>query len=221
MTLIVLDGVMEEKRQEAEAEINQFLGNVFEGTTNPVESFLITERFGEKISELTNSLFNPRHEYGQAAAKTIPSIKDNKLVFTIVLDGKIFGRWLEEEKIFRSCILSHELTHVDYEYFVWEKIGTEEFFKKPIGCRDAIRHNASSVWEEYDASRFPIEFLADFAKQHGGQVNDTMTAGNTQQLYDKIKGIRAFIKQNVHNYMFYRSSLNSMLYEVSSESFQH
>lgn len=215
MTQIVLDGVIENQRQEAEAEINRILGNFFAETTNPIDAVIITENFGEKISELTNSHFDARHEYGQAAAKTIPSIKDDKLVFTIILDGKIFGRCLKEEMIFRSSILLHELTHVDYEYFVWEKIGTDEFFKKPSGCRDAILHNASAVWEEYDASRVTMEFLANLAKQFKGEVNDTMTSGNSQQLYDTIKGIRNFVKQHIHDYMLYKISLGNLQYLVS------
>lgn len=215
LTQVMLDGVVENRRQEAEAEINDLLETFFPETEKPIETFIVTEQFGEKVGQLTNSQFDPRHEYGQAAAKTIHSIKDGKLVFNIVLDAKVFGRWLDEEKIFRNCILIHEFTHVDYEYFAWEKIGAK-FFEKPSGYKGAILQNASIIWEEYDASRVTMEFLAKVAEQCKGQVNDNLTLGNTKQLYDTINGIREFISQNIHGYMLYQIALDKMQYQVSS-----
>lgn len=49
MTQIVLDGVIENQRQEAEAEIKRVLGN-FSAETNPVDAVIITENFDAALN---------------------------------------------------------------------------------------------------------------------------------------------------------------------------
>jgi hypothetical protein len=60
-------------------------------------------------------------------------IKDEKLAFTIILDGVILGRWLEEEYLARLATLLHELIHVKDYTLRRKSVGTDEFFKEPKG----------------------------------------------------------------------------------------
>jgi len=216
MTEIILDGVADDRKVEAEAEIREKLSNFFEEADNPVKSVIITSNFGQKICEITGDLnYNPTHEYGKAAAKTIPLRENDKLVFALVLDAGIFGSWLPEQKIFRAAIFGHELNHAQYEYFVWKKIGGV-FFKEPKGFKGSILHNASIVWQEYDSCRVVITILQDVAAQYNGKVQDTMTVGNAQQLYEAISGMRDFAKQSINDYINRKIMLDKLGNMVSS-----
>ena len=219
MTEIILDGIAADRKTEAEAEIKKNLSNFFSEADNPVKSVIATNSFREKVCEITGKAhYDPMHEYGRAAGKTIPLRENGKLVFVLVFDAAIFGRWLPEEKIFRTVIFAHELNHAHYEYFVWKRIGTDAFFKEPEGFRGSIVHSASIIWQEYDSCRLVMTVLAETASQFKGTVQDTMTVGNTQQLYDTIKGMRSFAKQSIEDYGKGKMPLEKLGQAISSRA---
>jgi hypothetical protein len=212
MTVFQLDGVVDDRKAEAEQELAETIGFFFPNE-NPIQSIIVTCAFGEKISEITCTSFNPQHDYGRCAAKTIPTVKEGKLTFVIILDAALFGKWRDEEKIWRKCILMHELNHVDYQDFVFSKIG-DTFFKQPKGYTEAVLSTADSVWQEYDSSRFVMWYLHELADKLKGEVNDPFSAGNAEQLFDTVNGMAAFSIQCIEDYRKGILSLDKLQYSI-------
>jgi len=219
MTQIILDGVDEDKRRKAEAEISHLLDDFFSGKENPVDSIRVTKEFQKAIQDLLNeeeTKYDPHHEYGTAYAKTIPFIKQKRLRFAIILDGNLIGRWTNEEYVSRIATLTHELVHVTDDKRRWSKIGTEEFFSKPKGKKEWLFHNAWITWQEYKANRVVAEVIEETAKQLKGEVNYGFALGHAKTLSDLLEDVHGYIRQKIRDFRYWRLTPTEICYQVTS-----
>ena len=218
MTEIRLDGVSNNQKAIAEEEIKSLLDNFFSENENPVALIWIAKSFREAICSFHgNSSYTPSHEYGTAAAKTMSMLNDGKLVFTLVFDGNVFGKWEKEKRIFRTSLLSHEFVHVADGYRQWLEEGTDKFFAKPVRYQESLLHNAWILWEEFDACRLVMEVLGKVAKEFGGKVHDDLSVGNAETLYTMLKDIRHFIDQRIRDYRLSELTLDQLQYQITSK----
>lgn len=219
MTRIILDGVEADKRKKAKAEISRLLDDFFSGKENPVDSIRVTKEFQKAVQDLLNGKeieYDPHHEYGTAYAKIIPFIKQGKLVFAIILDGNLIGRWTNEEYISRIATLVHELVHVTDDKRRWSKIGTKEFFSKPKGKKEWLFHNAWITWQEYKANRVVAEVIEETAKQIKGEVNYDFALGHAKTLSDLLEDIQNYIRRKIRDFRYWRLNATEICYQVTS-----
>jgi len=221
MTQIFLDGVKEDRREKAEAEIKKILDTVFpDDEKNLVDSVDITDAFQEKITGLVKeneTNYDPHHEYGTAYAKTIPFIKKGKLAYAIILDGNSVGEWKDDQRIFRFATLAHESAHVADGFRRWLEIGNESFFARPSGKQGWLFHNALVIWEEYDANRLVAEILEDTAKELGGKVRNDLILRHAEELIVLLEGIHDFVKQSIRDFRFWKLNPTELCYKITSK----
>jgi hypothetical protein len=220
MTHIFLNGVKENRREKAEAEIKKILDTVFSDNENPVDSVNISNAFQDTVKDLTKeneTNYDPHHEYGTAYAKTIPFIKDGKLAYAIILDGNLIGEWEDEQNIFRFVTLTHELVHVADGFRRWQRIGTESFFARPSRKQGLLFHNALVIWEEYDANRFVAEVVEDAAKELEGKVRNDLILGHIEGLHILLEDVHDFVKQSIRDFRFWKLTPTELCYKVTSK----
>jgi hypothetical protein len=221
MTEIILNGVDENKRTEARNEIESILRDFF-GEEHPVSSIIVTENFREEIQQIINRTsgskiaYDSQHEYGIAYAKTTHYIKDEKLAFTIILDGVILGRWLEEEYLTRLATLLHELIHVRDENLRWKSVGTDEFFKEPKGKQDGLFHNALIVWEEYRANKLVTEIFENLVKEKGWKVNYSYALNHAETFHNLLGNIHEYVVQNIQDFRNWKLTPTEICYRITS-----
>jgi hypothetical protein len=222
VTQIILEGVDENRKEEAETEIREIINAVFQNTENHVDTINVTRKFRETIRDLVKNSekdYDPHHEYGTAFAKTIPILKEEKLAYIIVLDGNFVGEWKEEQKVFRLTTLAHELVHVADGFRRWLKIGTESFFAESAGKQGWLIHNALIIWEEYDANRLVEEMIEDVAKKLGGKVNNDLILGHARQLRTLLEGIHDFVRQSIRDFRNWKLDPTELSFKITSRIF--
>lgn len=216
---IAVDGVEQSKREIAETEIRQTLDTFFSDAENPVELVRVAERFQETVQTMlkgNEAAYDPHHDYGTACGHTISHIKNGKLIFAIVLDGSVIGKWLDSERLNRMAFLVHELVHVADDTLRWSEIGTDAFLAQPTGKSAWLFHNSLVIWQEYDAERTVGEIIQETAKEIGGKINFGYKPGNVQSLKTLLDDLHHYIKESIAKYRIWELDSEEICKKVTS-----
>jgi len=212
--MINVNDVAPEKRKEVEAELREFFGpcakdlSVFidiivTGKFSEVVGRILTEKCGVKLP------YNAKHSEVVAYGKTIPYKRDSELSFALVFDASVFGKWEEEQRLFRLLTFSHEKVHIEDEKILCDDIGIDAFLTEPMTAEDIFFRLAHDIWMEYNAERYSIEiFMSALKELHSdATVNFNWHQGYVGSYISLLKSLPDFLKDSTIEFMNWKMKI--------------
>lgn len=211
---INVEGVTPEKQQAATEEIQWFL-QLLSTTTKKlqlevlVKRVIIAKNFNATVNEV--SLFHKINgiEYKaqrravRAIAKTIEHIENERISFSLVFDGEVFGSWEEQAKAFRFEKFLHELVHTVIDGARFKKSGTKNFHPDEKTAEGVCLSLALVTRNEYIVDRMVDELCQEFITDDDNQPMSLARLYSAEgfdfraTLLELIGKMPEFIAQNV------------------------
>ncbi|MBA7636099.1 hypothetical protein ES703_43714 [subsurface metagenome] len=158
--------------------------------------------------------------------KTIEHIENERISFSLVFDGEVFGSWEERAKAFRFEKFLHELVHTVIDSARFERLGAQEFYPNEKTAEGVCLSLALVATNEYIVDRIVDELCQNslvnddhqpvpLAKIHSAQGVDFRIT--LSELMDKMP---SFIIQNIQDFREWRMTMDTLwprIYEFLEE----
>lgn len=216
-TEIDVEGVEPERQQAAVDEIRWFLQILSKASGESqggvmVRRIVIARDFNAAINELSSICKTYGTEYKaqrrsvQAIAKTIEDIENEKISFSLVFDGKIFGSWEKQAKAIRFEKFLHELAHVLIDSARFKKLGTRNFYPDWKTAEGVCLSLALVTQNEYVVDRMVDELCQKFLTDDVNQPVPLSRLYSAEgldfraPLLELVNKMPGFIIQNVRDF---------------------
>lgn len=222
-TEIDMEGVIPEREEAAVQEIRwllQVLSMISKKVR--VERVVVAKDFDATI----NKLLSVHKAYGieykaqrrsvRAIAKTLRHIENEKISFSLLFDGEVFGSWEERAKAFRFEKFLHELVHTILDNARFERVGAKDFYADARTAEGVCLSLALVTRNEYIVDRIVDELcqkcLTDedhqpvrLAKLHLAEGVDFRPT-----LSELMETMPSFIGQNVRDFKLWRMTIDTL-----------
>ena len=136
---INVEGVVPERQRAASEEIGWYLQLLSTVTRELqadiwVRKVVVAKNFNATVSELSSVhkaygiAYKAQRRAVRAIGKIIEHIENERISFSLVFDGEVFGSWEERGKAFRFEKFLHELLHTVLDSVRFERVGAENFY---------------------------------------------------------------------------------------------
>jgi len=211
------DGVVEDKREEAEKELRDFFEE-FLGRNKNIK-IIVTRDFKTVVNDILREKLSVKIPYdptvakAKALMKTIEYVAENALNIVLVIDAGIFGEWTLEQSAQRLLNLTHEGIHMKDALLAFKVLGAE-LFKEPNTPDELLLFLSNDLWNEYHAERVTNEILGDLIKKGRVIVNSPPTLSYLESLEEALVDIIPFCKKQINEFRIGKISIDA-LWEAS------
>lgn len=198
-----LQGVDDTKKQQVLTMLQSLIDPVFHEKI--ISRVIVTKDFAAVVRRFVpveaDEEYNPVHSYGTACAKTIPVISDGNLHCVIVFDAMVFVHMGEGMNLDSEATVIHELVHVKNNLLKFKSLGGDAF-KESHHKSGMLLHNASVIWEEYDAERQTAQRIlaACNSVTPPAIVRFNLAIGRGDDVLKMLEGFDGFIQESIRKF---------------------
>jgi len=212
---INVNGVVSRKRDIAKKELYEH----FKALGNTPEigiEIVVTPDFDQTVDSIlrerkeSKCQYTSKREHVVAVAKTIPYPREDNIGFIIVFNGDVFGKWKDQQRIWRLMMFLHESVHVEDELQLFQEIGAKVFFSDPTTVEDTMFRLAHGIWMDYHAERFSIETLEKAAKEVDPQGTVTYGSheGYIKSFVESLNNLPMFLDKEIDDFRKWRMTMD-------------
>lgn len=224
---INVEGVVPERQRAAGEEIRWYLQLLSTVTRELraevcVKRVVVAKDFNATVSELSSLYkaygiaYKAQRRAVRAVGIILDHIENERISFSLVFDGEVFGSWEEQGKAFRFEKFLHELLHTVLDSVRFERVGAENFYPNEKTAEGVCLSLALVSWKEYEVDRIvdklctvtlfdddhkPVQ-LAKLQSAEGVDFRATLS-----ELIDKMPG---FVTQNVRDFKLWHMTMDTL-----------
>ncbi|MBA7671041.1 hypothetical protein ES703_79192 [subsurface metagenome] len=230
-TEINVKGVEPERQQAAVDEIRWFLKILSTATRESrgdvtLRRVVIAKDFNATISELSPQWETSEVKYKaqrrtvRTIGKIIEHVENDKISFSLVFDGEVFGKWDEQAKASRFEKFLHEMVHIVIDATRFQKLGTGNYYPNEKTAEGVCLSLALVATNEYRVDRIVEElcqkFLSDDNHQPVPLAKLYLAEGFDLRftLLELMSKMPEFIVQNVLDFKEWRIAIDELWYRI-------
>ncbi len=219
----VIPGKRAKARQEAREYLDLFQKNFVKDKTG-INTIIIAGDFKDAINELrgepgTGRQYRAARRATIAIGRTLRSVTDEAITFTVVIDGGQFGGWEDSEKPARVEIFFHEFIHAWLEAKRFARTGKEGFIIDTHTV-EGVLLSLALTRDEYIADSYADEIckrlLTDEENRAVGlaKLNEARGIDYEATFIKLVSGMDDFVKRNMGDFRGQRKSAGQMWHDV-------